>query len=237
MIDIHTHILPELDDGSRSVKESLEMLGMLSKQGVDTVVATPHFYIDNTNPNQFLEDREKSIEKLKKGLAGIKKRPRIAVGAEVQFYPGLYNMEEIDSFCLGKTKYLLVEMPFSAWTQHTYHALGHLYTERGIVPVIAHVERYAEFQEDWAFISRLKAAHALIQVNASFFIERATRRKAVTLFKKDGINFIGSDAHGVEYRTPDIDKAVEVIRKKLGVRGIDVLDYWENRITENMTTF
>ena len=237
MIDIHTHILPELDDGSRSVNESIDMLGMLSKQGVDTVVATPHFYIDNTNPNEFLEEREKSIEKLKKAIVGIKERPHIAVGAEVQFYPGLYNMEEIHKFCIGGTRYLLVEMPFSVWTQHIYYALEHLYTECGIVPVIAHVERYAEFQEDGDFINRLKAAHAMIQVNASFFIERATRRKAVALFKKDGINFIGSDAHSSEYRAPNMDKAVEVIQKKLGMRGLDVLGYWEEKIKENMTTF
>ncbi len=237
MIDIHTHILPELDDGSRSVNESVDMLGMLSKQGVDTVVATPHFYIDNTNPNEFLEEREKSIEKLKKALTGIDNRPHIAVGAEVQFYPGLYNLEEIHKFCLGGTRYLLVEMPFSAWTMHTYHALEHLYTERGIVPVIAHVERYADFQEDGDFINRLKSVHALIQVNASFFIERPARRKAVALFKKDGINFIGSDAHSVEYRPPNIGEAFEIIEKKLGKRGLDVLEYWEYKIKENMTIF
>ena len=54
MIDIHTHILPGLDDGSSSIEESEKMLCMLSEQGVDTVVATPHFYIDDTKGEEFL---------------------------------------------------------------------------------------------------------------------------------------------------------------------------------------
>ena len=237
MIDIHTHILPELDDGSSSVEESVNMLGMLSKQGVDTVVATPHFYIDSINPDEFLEDRERSIEKLKKGIAGLKQRPLVAVGAEVQFYPEMYTLEKIQHFCIGQTKYLLVEMPFSQWTNHMYSSLESLYTERGIVPVIAHVERYAMFQKENNYIQKLKAAHALIQVNASFFVRFSTRRKAVALFKKEGINFLGSDAHNMEFRPPNIDRAMSVVQKKLGQKALDMFEHWEMRIKENIITF
>lgn len=236
MIDIHTHILPELDDGSGNVEESISMLGMLSAQGVDTVVATPHFYIDNAQPQEFLKLRGESVKKLKAALNGKKNLPAVAVGAEVQFYQELYTLDELYDFCISGTKYILVEMPFSTWTNYTYHALENLYTERGVVPVIAHLERYMDYQNDGDTVQRLKAAHALIQVNSTFFTDRPTRRRAVSMLKKDEINFIGSDCHNIEFRPPDIEAGVAVIKKKLGNRGLAALEYWEDRIKSNMIT-
>ncbi len=237
MIDIHTHILPELDDGSSSVEESLSMLGMLSNQGVGTVVATPHFYIDEMEPKTFLKLRDESAAKLKLALKDVTARPKIALGAEFQFYSELYSLDCIEDFCISGTNYILVEMPFSPWTKYTYQALEHLYTARNIVPIIAHLDRYLEYQNDTETILKLKEAHVLIQINSSYFLNKSTKRKALNLFKKDAVNFIASDSHNITTRPPVIDEAIKIINKKLGERGTEALLFWEEKLLKNIITF
>lgn len=238
MIDIHTHILPGLDDGSSSIEESEKMLGMLSEQGVDTVVATPHFYIDNTKVEAFLELRRTCAEKLINAVAKDK-RPQLVLGAEVQFFPELYTMDNIEKLCIGGTKYMLVEMPFEKWSGYTYKTLSKLYTARGIVPIIAHVERYLEFQEqsDIDVLRKLKEANVLIQTNCSFLTDRTTKRRALKLVKKDLINFMGSDCHNMTTRMPTIEPGYNVIFKKLGEDGLAAFEYWERKLKEKMETF
>ena len=237
MIDIHTHLLPELDDGSRSVDETLQMLKVMWEQGVDTVVATPHFYIDRQSPAEFISERDAAVEKLKSRLSECENRPRIAVGAEVQFYPEIPDMEGIERLCLGGSRYLLVEMPFSQWSGYTYRSLSRLSSERRIVPVIAHIERYFDSKNDADKILRLKEAGALIQTNSSFIIERATRRKALNLLKKEEISFLGSDCHNLTTRPPDIGNGIEIAFGKLGGRMFEELEYWEEKLKEEMVVF
>ncbi|MBR5154977.1 MAG: hypothetical protein IKW62_00645 [Clostridia bacterium] len=237
MIDIHTHILPALDDGSSNVEESIKMLGMLSNQGVGTVVATPHFYIDEMEPESFLKLRDESVTKLKEALKDDLSRPQIALGAEFQFYSELYSLDCIEDFCISGTNYILVEMPFTPWTKYTYQALEYLYTSRNIVPIIAHLERYLECQNDAETIFKLKEAHALIQISSDYFLNKSTKRKAINLFKKDAVQFIASDAHDTTIRPPIVSNAVDIVRKKLGDRGMEVLMFWEEKLLDNIITF
>ena len=238
MIDIHTHILPGVDDGSSSIEESEKMLGMLSEQGVDTVVATPHFYIDDTKVEEFLELRWSCAEKLIKAV-DQDVRPQIVLGAEVQFFPELYTMDNVEKLCISGTKYMLVEMPFEQWSGYTYKTLSKLYTARGIVPIIAHVERYLEFQEqsDTDVLRKLKEANALIQTNCSFLTDRTTKRRALKLVKKDLINFMGSDCHNMTTRMPIIEQGYRTIFKKLGEDGLAAFEYWEYKLKEKMEAF
>ncbi len=237
MIDVHTHILPELDDGSRSVEESRKMLKALLEQGVDTVVATPHFYIDGTTLESFFEEREVSQKKLTDSIP-LNERPALAVGAEVQFFADMYTMENIEKLCISGTRYMLVEMPFSTWSGYLYKALNQLYVTKGITPIIAHVERYFEFQEEDSaeVIRRLKDANALIQINSSFLTFRGTRRNALKLVKKGLINFMGSDCHSIDYRPPEIRAGYDVIFKKMGESGVDAFAYWAEKLKEKIET-
>ncbi len=238
MIDIHSHILPEMDDGSRSVQESKKMLDSFWEQGVEAIVATPHFYIGETSVEEFLEKRELCKEKLISGL-GDTKRPGIALGAEVQFFPELYSMGSVENLCISGTNYMLVEMPFDEWNKYTYVTLEKLYTAKGITPIIAHVERYLDFQKqsDVETVNRLKDAHALIQMNTSFLISVKTRRKALNLVKKGLVNFLGTDAHNTESRPPQLRVGFDEIYKKLGDAGIDAFAYWGEKLINKMTTF
>jgi protein-tyrosine phosphatase len=210
---------------------------MLAGQGVDTVVATPHFYIGVNDLNSFVSKRDEAVETLKQALDPDTVRPAIALGAEVQFYSEIYAMEGIDALCISGTNYLLVEMPFAQWTRHTYQTLEHLALSRGIIPIIAHIERYPEFRNDADIILKLQDVNAMIQLNSISFVDRRTKRKALKMLKNGYVNFIGSDCHNLTSRPPDIDEALRVIQKKLGSKGIDVLQYWKNRISERLVTF
>ncbi len=237
MIDIHTHLLPQLDDGSSSVDESKKMLSILSEQGVDTVVATPHFYIDGTEIEHFLKLRKKSLDSL---LAKTdENRPSIALGAEVEFLPGLYTMDNIEKLCISGTSYMLIEMPFLTWSGYFYTTLSKLYSARGIKPIIAHVERYFEFQQDdpAEILRKLKDCGALIQINSSFLMNKQSKRTALKLVKQGLISFMGSDCHNLEARPPQLRKGYDIIYDKMGDKGLDAFFYWESKLKDSLETF
>lgn len=236
MIDMHTHILPDIDDGSRNVNESIAMLEMLSKQGVDTVVATPHFYLDRTDAESFIEQRKRSAEALYESVKSIDGRPRIALGAEVEFYNDLYSFDLLESLCIGETRYILLEMPFARWTDHTYQALEKLSNIRNVTPIIAHIERYISMQKG-DVIDRLIETDSLVQINSSFVTEKKTRGKALHMIKAGMVCYLGSDCHNLSTRKPNIGEAYEIIKDRLGYEAIDNFEYWEGKLVTHIKTF
>ena len=218
MIDFHSHILPWIDDGSSSVEESLELLRMLSEQGVDTVVATPHFYPERTSVEDFLRRRNEAYSRLCEcDLSGL---PRVILGAEVKYYDSIRRLEELESLCAGESKVLLLEMPFEKWSEMTIKEVATLSRSRRVTVVLAHIDRYLSFQsrEVW---ERLFESGVFTQVNASFFAGRFSRRKAINMLASGMINVIGSDCHNLTTRKPQLDKAAEVIEKHFGPRCLD----------------
>jgi len=121
-IDFHTHILPAVDDGSKSVEESLEMLAMEREQGVETVVLTPHFYPQSDRPHRFLDRRQRAFEKLM-AAGGAEQLPRFRLGAEVYYFNGIGSWEGLKDLAIEGTKYVLIEMPFTKWTGRMYDEL------------------------------------------------------------------------------------------------------------------
>ena len=213
MIDWHSHILPAMDDGSRDTAESISLLNMQVSQGISTVIATPHFYANDETVASFLERRKQALELLKSELP--KGAPEIRLGAEVKYYQGISRMADLKDLRIEGSKLLLLEMPMSHWTEYMVRELIELSGKSSIKIVLAHVERYFHLQKQ-AVWDRLFENGILAQVNASFFHSFATKRKAIALLQEGSIQLIGSDCHGVTSRPPQIDKAFEVIRKKLG---------------------
>ena len=109
MIDLHTHILPNVDDGSSSLEESLALLRMLASQGVTLTAATPHFYATSDKPEQFFLRRESAWQQLSAAMeSGM---PCVLLGAEVAFYRNISQMQQLERFCIGSSRLLLLEMP------------------------------------------------------------------------------------------------------------------------------
>lgn len=213
MIDWHCHILPQMDDGSHSTEESIAMLGMQASQGVDTVIATPHFYADDESVESFLERRRRSFERLSAGLP--EGSPRILLGAEVRYYPGISRMTDLRSLRIQGSKLLLLEMPFSGWKENMVREVVELAGKSGVRVVLAHIERYEDLQKR-SIWERVAGSGILMQSNASFFTSFSTKRRAISLLKEGRIRFIGSDCHNLTSRPPQIGKAFDVIEKKLG---------------------
>ena len=213
MIDWHTHVLPQMDDGSESVEQSIEMINSLSEQGVNCIIATPHFYVDDESVDQFLARREESYSRLMESLGDG--APRIVCGAEVRYYPGISKLEGLTKLKIGATDFLMIEMPVSKWTEYTVRELVAIASRGKIKLIIAHIERYYSLQSESVW-RRLYESGALMQVNASFFGRFATRRRALKMLNRGGINFIGSDCHNMTSRAPNLSDAYALIDKKLG---------------------
>ena len=109
VIDFHTHVLPAVDDGSKSVEQSIEMLASLAEQSANTVVATPHFYANDESVEDFLEKRNRAYEILK---SHGRFEQNIILGAEVRYYDGISHLQDLKKLRIEGTKLLLIEMPF-----------------------------------------------------------------------------------------------------------------------------
>ena len=114
MIDFHSHVLPKMDDGSRSCAESAAMLRESYAQGIDILAATSHFYANENSPEEFLHRRARSWEQLAEVLTDD--MPAIRLGAEVQYFEGICRVREVDLLRLEGSQVLLLEMPFCAWS-------------------------------------------------------------------------------------------------------------------------
>lgn len=213
MIDFHSHILPSIDDGSKSTAESLELIKMLSEQGITKVVATPHFYANRNSVDGFTEKRLKAYNNICTVLPA--KALEIILGAEVKYYEGISRLEGLDKLCIGGTKLLLLEMSMKKWTEYTLRELSELASSGKVKVVLAHIERYLRFQRN-DLIAELVQSGILIQANAEFFLSIGSRHKAMSMLKNNLIHFIGSDCHDLVYRPPRIGEAYSLIRRKAG---------------------
>lgn len=229
MIDFHSHVLPRMDDGSSSVEESVAMLSLLREQGVTRVFATPHFDPMRDTPQSFLERRADSLRALRPSLTDA--LPEVLLGAEVAYFPGISHMEELRQLRLERTGLLLLEMPVARWSDSTIRELMELTRVDGIRILIAHVERYLDFQSP-AVIDELLRFGILMQVNASFFLRRPTRRVALRLLSSGCVHLLGSDTHGLTSRPPRIADAISIIERRLGRETVEALRARGERLLE-----
>lgn len=231
--DFHSHILPGIDDGSKTVAESLEMLRMEWSQGIRHVVATPHFYPQHDRPERFLERRARAEDALREEMAKFPDLPTISVGAEVYYFHGISDSTVVSKLTIGESRYLLLEMPQAPWTDAMYRELEGLYTKRGIIPVIAHVDRYIGRFRDHGIPARLAELPVLIQANGDFFLKRSTSGLALRMLKKNGIHLLGSDCHNTSSRKPNLGEVTELIRKRLGEETVAAIRSHEKRILQD----
>lgn len=219
LIDMHTHILPKMDDGSKSIEESVELIRLSYEQGVRVLSMTPHFYPGNESPEHFLERRDASVRKLAKALTGMEEVPEIYFGAEVEFFQGISRVDEMERLTIGESGILLVEMPFSKWTGRMVNELYELRALQDVTPLIAHVDRYLDFGNEDT-VDELIENGILIQANASFFLKGFASRKAMRMIRQGKIHFLGSDCHNLHSRRPNLKEAAERIKAKCGEETI-----------------
>lgn len=206
MFDFHTHILPGIDDGSRSVSESLAMVEELSRQGVSGIAATPHFYAQWSSPDRFFAQRQLAWERLAANLRPD--APEIRLGAEVQYFEGIHRFKGLEEFCLEGTRLLLIEMPMCTWTARMISAILEINSREDVAVMLAHAERYLQYRNKKALAQFLRHG-VFMQVSTSLFAEK--RRMAMQMLREGKIHFLGTDAHNMTSRKPDLAPALEII--------------------------
>lgn len=216
LIDFHSHILPGVDDGSKTVAQSVAMLQKEAEQGITHVVATPHFYPRHDSPERFLKRRYEAEMRLREAMEDHPGLPEVTIGAEVYFFPGISESDVVSQLTIGENRSILIEMPMSSWTGGMYRELEDLALRRGFTPVIAHVDRYISPLRTHGIPKRLARLPVLVQANAEFFLHRSTAAMALRMLKQDQIHLLGSDCHDLDTRAPNLGAAANYIENRLG---------------------
>ena len=232
IVDFHSHILPGVDDGSADVEESLSMLRMEAEQGIRSIVATPHFYARHDTPERFLRRRAAAYEVLHDKLNIFPESPQIYLGAEVYYFPGMSDSDVLSELTIAHTGHILLEMPHAPWTESMYREIEGIYVKLGIVPIIAHVDRYISPFWTHGISKRLAELPVLVQANAEFFLERGTSKMAMRMLKADQIHLLGSDCHNMESRKPNLGEAIRRIQRNLGPIALERIGRYEKQILE-----
>lgn len=197
MIDIHSHILPGIDDGSRSMDESIEILKRAKLCGVTDIIVTPHYiagskYITNN------EEKKELFKSLKKEIKKRKIDINLYLGNEVFVENNMLELKEKGNIStLNNTRYLLFELPLNYEFNNLEDLLFNLRCKK-IIPIIAHPERYAFLKKNPSLIQDLIDAGALFQSNIGSFLGTygSDAKDTVMLFLKHNmITFIASDVH------------------------------------------
>lgn len=215
--DIHSHIIPAIDDGALNEKMAVDMLRMASAHGTSHIIATPHFIAGS------VENSSEVIHKKCAGLQGLADREGIAVavhpGAEVFISPDIPELFDKGIVCtLNDSSYILLELPLSGIPIYTDDILYELQL-KGLTPVIAHPERNREILRDPDILADMVGRGILAQINSGSITGlygRKICKVAMKLIKMGLIHFAASDAHSCGERSPVLEKAAAIVGRKLG---------------------
>jgi protein-tyrosine phosphatase len=224
MIDVHSHIIPGIDDGAKDLETALSMLKMAAADGITEIVATPHVIEGEWLPkwekivSSCLELHQIGIE------AGL--NLRIYPGAEVALTSEVLNkITGPGPYCINETSYILVELPTMEVPISAEESFFKLRV-KGLVPLLAHPELNEELNHNFKRLEEWVRKGILLQVNAGS-IEGRRGKKAMKFARKLLLNnmvyCIGSDSHGIHSRLPQLSSATAKIRKLIGVEKTDSL--------------
>lgn len=226
MIDIHSHILPGVDDGSKDIEMSIEMARIYEKNNIKKVIATPH-YIEGVQ-NSTLEENKIALEALNHRLEEEQIDLEVCLGNEIMISLDiLKDLEESNLSTLNGSKYILIEFPMFDIPNYTENILHELLL-RGYHPIIAHPERNRSIGEDPNILFRLIEDGALAQLNLGSIegkFGKKIKENAELLLNHNMIHFVSTDAHRSNTRTPNVANALNILRKIVSKEDYDRITY------------
>lgn len=224
MIDIHSHIIPSIDDGAKSIYETLEMLKEAEKSGFTDVIATSH-YVENYYEVDEIQ-RQKSIDSINSKLKENDINIKVHSGSEIYVSQDIVNLiKERKASSLSNTKYVLFELPMNSNIMYLNEIIFDLQSSN-FIPVIAHPERYSYVQNNPKMLAELVNKGVLFQANFGSIIGRYGNNAKNTLKKLlryNMIHFFGSDAHRSKSIYTNINSALEELKKVISVEKIEKL--------------
>ena len=222
IIDMHCHILPGVDDGAKDLETSLAMLEASRDQGVQCMVATPHFYATRDRMDAFLARRKAAWEALKLRMGFD--LPKVILGAEVAFFQGISRADRLDALRIEGTNSMLLEMPFRPWSQDDVDEVSQIIGKHGYTIILAHIERYLAMHGNTDYIMDLLDMPVMVQINAESLLNWRQRGKMLKMLKKGDVHLLGSDCHDLHHRPPNLAEGREIVTKKLGPEYLDRID-------------
>lgn len=237
MIDLHSHILPGLDDGAADQAQALEMAHIAQDEGISGIIATPHYM-----PGSFTDAVRVRVEEVVDSLNELCRSDNV----DVKIYPGceIAISTEIPDLMskglistLNRSKYLLIELPMTSIPIYVENVIFELELQ-GLIPIIAHPERNSQIIERPSILAHYMEKGILVQVNAGsitgFYGDRV-RRTVIKLVERGMVHFVSSDAHNTRTRAPLMKRAYADITDRMGIKVADLL-FYENpgRVLENM---
>ncbi len=217
MIDLHCHIIPNIDDGAVDLEMATKMLTIAATAGTEILVATPHVIEGQWLPKwDLIQEKVVELQNFSDhAQLGIKIYP----GAEVAMHFDLLDLiNEPGAYCLNGSRYLLVELPALEIPAFADDFLFRLQT-KGIVPILAHPERHPILMKEPERLLEWVQRGILVQMNAGSILGKMgeeVRLTAEFFLKNQLVHCLGSDAHGVKQRRPILDEAVIKITEIVG---------------------
>lgn len=193
LTDLHTHILPGIDDGAQDLEASLEILRRQKNSGVERVALTSHFYPMRQDFQEFLDRRQCAYEELMSAW-DAETMPQLRLGAEVHYSASIADMD-LQSIALAESNYLLLELSDTTVPAHIEQVIK-IMQGQGITPILAHVERCAYFMDDPSKLLRLVELGALAQISARALYSKKRQKFAEICLRKEVAQIIASDVHG-----------------------------------------
>ena len=211
MIDIHCHILPYIDDGAKNMDEAIKLCEIARDNGINKIIVTPHVScLDDIDG--FLGERDVLIEELRAALKFYNIDVEIYPGAELYVDDDVFFSGDLTKLTLNGSKYILVEFDFYGLSPNKIISYLVEINNFGLVPIVAHPERYKYMQDDYNFINFLSDRGVLFQVNMNNVVGEGSRPEnllARELVRKKVATFIASDAHSVDYRSNNLRDMIE----------------------------
>jgi protein-tyrosine phosphatase len=214
VIDIHSHILAEVDDGPKSWDVSREMCRLSADDGVEHIIATPHANERYFYDREYLEKAAQHLREL------VGEPPKIGLGCD--FHLSYENLQDAfknpSRYTINQTKYLLVELSNFSVPPQIGDSLMRL-GDMGLVPILTHPERNPILQKSPQRVLEWVEMGVVVQVTASAFTGswgEATRRSALWLLERDAVHVMASDCHDVKHRTPGLSAGRDAVAEIAG---------------------
>ena len=201
-VDWHCHVLPNMDDGAKQVNISLQMLQRLAEQGIELVTATPHYHAHHESIEAFLDRRAFAFAALQRATEGREDVPKLQLSAEVRIERGIscLPLEKLST----QSGVLLLELPFEKCKPWMLRELENVCYGTELTPMLAHVERYLPYLSKVDFAELFSLDGLIFQINADA-LQRGKSKRLVAKLRKKGVPIaVGSDAHNMDCRPPEL---------------------------------
>lgn len=214
LIDYHCHILPGIDDGSDSVETSVSMVKMMKEQGVEKIIATPHFYAHREKGiENYIGKRQKAFDSL------IDAKPEIldiSLGSEVAIERGICEIDGLEKLSIGQTGYILLELPYAPFKSWYLEEIDNVSSSLKLKVILAHIHRYLDYYKKDE-MEQILELDTILQVNNEAFEKFKERSFVKKLFKQERKIVFGSDSHNLNDRKPNWD----ILQKKCKAEYIE----------------